>query len=1522
MTLEQLIEQIKSLSKPGKGFKPHKFLALLAIIKLIRQKRITSRFILFDEAFRECFTQLLKEYGGDIDRDRPHNPFFHLSSQSFWHLVPNEGCDNELAAAKTVGSPGELLRLVSHAEIDESVFNLLKDSDSSKIIEQQIEKYIKQGMQIRNESTAHESSAMHSLFAHESRAINEIQSYIAAHKLGKILANLEIHDPQTNRYFETDIVIVSQFGVYVVELKHWSGLVEIRPNSWLQNKSFFKKDPHKANNFKAKLLKGLYEHRFPHLPSSYFESVVVFTNPEVSVEGASIPATTSNNPTFDSINRFFQYLKNQSNIKKSILTEAQCEAFAEYLQKLHTTERPRDFVFPGYEIVKRLYQGEDRAEVVARRTDIRHRRLSRLRIFIPPSAVSDTDRRVFHERATATLNAVSKVGEHPNILKVWLVPNENNYIVEGSDWSETGTLRDLLDEEKLLSEDRAIAITSGILSGLDAMHTECVVHRMLSPENVLMVDDTPKLMNFDLSYQLEDDRTTVIPDTTKLRRLPYIAPEIYKGGVTPEATADLFSVGVMLFEMVTGEKPFKCSTDLDYTDGKLGQTQRQKLEQSHISQVLQSVIIKLVSADPECRYSSASEVAAQLHFEPELKPLKVEFNARLNPGDQSGLYEIEEFLKTGAQAQIYRARGARAKQVALKLFNTDVPLQRVVAEHRFAGMVHHPSIVSIDSYSRWSDGRFYISFDWVSKKGLREDIDSGNRPDLERFQRIACQLLDTVEALHQYHEGEQASPILHNDIKPENILLAVGDRPVLIDFGSASHPRVGLYEGTTGYVAPDLHLGEDRQYCEDGDLFALGVTLFEWLCGFRPPTKGIDTKNASALGLSVSLINWFARAMAPDADNRFHNVREMKTALLDALKEKPVEIEEAPSIAKEEPGERLTQKAPQVEIEYVKSIPEQELHPNPFLSYLNSLHCCNAASENALAESQVRNPFFGLLHVPHPIAKKISEILVGEERRHVILTGHAGDGKSTIGVEVYKKLNGLSMAEPLDEDLEPRVNIASDDIPEISLIKDLSEWSQTERVAIVDEMTTRKDARFLLISNTGTLLDSFKLLEERDQGNPIVLESDLLEAIDSSRPFNWSYRDMNFTIINLSMIDNLSVAEKIFERMIVAEHWEKCESRDCNEHCPVLRNIQLIRQNQSTVIERLFLAYRRMYEYGTRLTLRQLSAHMAYMITSGLTYHNIVKIGQKAARPIMSEFMFFNRFFGDNGREKDSPAQQLLAIRAIQKQHFGARYSPIWERKLWLQSKGLAFRLNANGCDNEFEALRVYGIGLGSDEGLRDHQARQQVRRMLFFLNKFDASDRGTFLKTFLNSLMIVDFSRWQREPESMLSLKESTNLHRRILHVLQEHFTGIKLPEGVSNDRHLFITLSRRSQEVRQSAQVVLTCIPLDDLSLKLVSLDNDVGGVRRQLVLKWCREKHDKIALELGLPFLDYVMLRNQGEVGEDLQTSYVDRLERFKGQLLQRVRTERRDDIMLVRLRTNQTFRRQIFAVRGDRLEVTDG
>ena len=99
MTLKEFLEEIKFLSKPGIGFKPHKYVALLAVLQLVREHVIHKHRVVFNNKYKARFGELLKVYGGEGDRNRPHTPFFHLASTGFWQLVPNKGYESALVEA-------------------------------------------------------------------------------------------------------------------------------------------------------------------------------------------------------------------------------------------------------------------------------------------------------------------------------------------------------------------------------------------------------------------------------------------------------------------------------------------------------------------------------------------------------------------------------------------------------------------------------------------------------------------------------------------------------------------------------------------------------------------------------------------------------------------------------------------------------------------------------------------------------------------------------------------------------------------------------------------------------------------------------------------------------------------------------------------------------------------------------------------------------------------------------------------------------------------------------------------------------------------------------------------------------------------------------------------------------------------------------------------------------------------------------------------------------------------------------
>ena len=523
--------------------------------------------------------------------------------------------------------------------------------------------------------------------------------------------------------------------------------------------------------------------------------------------------------------------------------------------------------------------------------------------------------------------------------------------------------------------------------------------------------------------------------------------------------------------------------------------------------------------------------------------------------------------------------------------------------------------------------------------------------------------------------------------------------------------------------------------------------------------------------------------------------------------------------------------------------------------------------------------------------------------------------KSTLAMEVYKLFLGWDRDRPLDKPPQPR-----EDAGTISIIKDLSERDRAEDLNLLDELTKR-ERRFLLVSNTGTLLDLAKKHTAYFGEASVDLENRVLKAISAeSGESTLSLGGIEFRAFNLARMDNMELARRVFEKMLAPERWTVCNTMKCRENCPIFINVNLMQSNKERATERIFLAYRRMYEYGTRLTMRQFTEHLAYLITSGLDQQDIRKIQKQSPPPLIAEYLFFNRFFGDNGCESDGSAFKMKAVQEIEKQKFGERPCPGWEHKLWLRNCADPVTLGVDSLNVEFEKLRRHGAKESQFIGMTSDHAREQVRRMLYFLATFP-EENPRYLGQYLNSPTLLDWERWQQEGVQ-LEFQEKTTLERKIYHVLQEHFTGVRQPEGATqNDRRLYVTLSRRRSEVRQSAQVVLAEFDwVNSTTLKLVAAKSANGERRKDLVLLG-KDRIDGLKLLLKIPFLDYVMMRHFGELGEVLEASYLERLDCFKAQVQKKASTYDDERIMLVRLKTDHTFRRQRFAVNGDNLEVTD-
>ena len=237
---------------------------------------------------------------------------------------------------------------------------------------------------------------------------------------------------------------------------------------------------------------------------------------------------------------------------------------------------------------------------------------------------------------------------HPRIMRVY-GGEQRSRIYMVMEWCEGRLLRHILDEGRI-SQDRAIGITIKVLEALEYIHENGVVHRDMKPENV-MVDshDNVKLIDFGIASDAGARRLTYANLTATLGTPNYISPEQVKGK-RGDGRSDVYAMGVMLYEMLTGKLPFTGGNPMQVmNDRLLNFPVPPTTLNSSISPQLQEVIYRALERDPRNRYAKASEFAHDLEH---LDEVGVEDRPELHEWHKRKSPWLRKFLYYGALALI------------------------------------------------------------------------------------------------------------------------------------------------------------------------------------------------------------------------------------------------------------------------------------------------------------------------------------------------------------------------------------------------------------------------------------------------------------------------------------------------------------------------------------------------------------------------------------------------------------------------------------------------------------------------------------------------------------------------------------------------------------------------------------------------------------------------------------------------------------------------------------------------------
>lgn len=259
-----------------------------------------------------------------------------------------------------------------------------------------------------------------------------------------------------------------------------------------------------------------------------------------------------------------------------------------------------------YEILKKIGEG-GMAEVYEARCNLLNRYVA-VKVLKPEFAKDDTFVRRFKAEAQSAASLT-----HPNIVSVYDVGQEDeiNYIV--MELLESKTLKDYIEEKGSLSSELTLKIAAQIASALEAAHKAHIIHRDIKPQNIVLNKNmVAKVTDFGIAKITNVPSATITSFGSTVGSVHYFSPEHAKGGYTDEKS-DIYSLGVVMYEMATGKLPFDADSPVSVALKQIQEDPVEPmLENPKVTPALNQIIKKAMAKSTVERYQTATDLIADI----------------------------------------------------------------------------------------------------------------------------------------------------------------------------------------------------------------------------------------------------------------------------------------------------------------------------------------------------------------------------------------------------------------------------------------------------------------------------------------------------------------------------------------------------------------------------------------------------------------------------------------------------------------------------------------------------------------------------------------------------------------------------------------------------------------------------------------------------------------------------------------------------------------------------------------------
>jgi len=503
--------------------------------------------------------------------------------------------------------------------------------------------------------------------------------------------------------------------------------------------------------------------------------------------------------------------------------------------------------------------------------------------FIREAEASEQEFTARFEREARILDAL----DHEHILKLYdwgLLEDGTYYIV--MEFVDGCSLTDLLDVKGKLTPSQVLRVGRAASKALASAWEGKVIHRDIKPDNILVgTNGQVKLVDFGLAKDTSENRKFTL--TGQVIGTPaFMSPEQGQGDAV-DHRSDIYSLGVTLFTMLAGRRPFDGGTPLEVVVQHINTPPPDLAECAPgLPRDLVDLIGRMMAKTPEDRPAEIAAVADEMERilasleddgapsipalvaqvcealveerdtrvggPPPTPPAAEEATppTRTPTGREgeviAGKYEVKSKLGKGGMGSVFRVRHLTLEEdFALKVLNPFLASdesfrQRFMREAKAASAFVHKHAVQIREFGE-DGGLLYMTMDYCPGRTLQSVLDEAGAVSEQRAASIAHQMLSALKEAH-------AAGLVHRDLKPSNVMIEnEGGRDVvrILDFGVAKLTAPGGQDtegrpltgpgavmGTVEYMSPEQAMG--REIDGRSDLFSLAVILYEAVSGNLP----------------------------------------------------------------------------------------------------------------------------------------------------------------------------------------------------------------------------------------------------------------------------------------------------------------------------------------------------------------------------------------------------------------------------------------------------------------------------------------------------------------------------------------------------------------------------------------------------------------------------------------------------------------------------------------------------------------